>query len=75
MDHIWLWKEAKVVDVWVVLANIKRFQDMLKAETDPERLSTLEALLAAEVTKIKSIEDVELAKQAWEQYLNNEGRS
>lgn len=63
------------MDVWVVLENIKRFQDMLTAETDPERRSTLEALLAAEVAKIKSIEDVDLAKQAWEQYLRNEGRS
>lgn len=63
------------MDGWVVLANIKRFQDMLKTESDPERRSTLEALLTAEVAKIKSIEDVELAKQAWEQYLNNEGRS
>ena len=62
------------MDVWVVLENIKRFQDMLTAETDPERLSTLEALLSAEVAKIKSIEDLELAKQAWEQYLQYEGR-
>lgn len=62
------------MDGWVVLANIKRFQDMLKAETDPERLSTLEALLSAEVAKIKSIEDLELAKQAWEQYMQYEGR-
>ena len=62
VDHIWLWKEAKVVDAGAELADIKRFQDMLKAETDPERLSTLEALLAAEVTKIKSIEDVELGQ-------------
>ncbi|NKJ40159.1 hypothetical protein [Rhizobium sp. SG570] len=59
----------------MVLTNIKRFQEMLKAETDPERISTLQALLAAEAAKIKSIEGVELARQILDQDPKNEGRS
>src|SRR5690349_7271074 len=39
-------QQAPMVDPWITRENIRRFRDRLKQERNPERRSTLEALLA-----------------------------
>jgi hypothetical protein len=44
------------MDRWVVEQNIRRFREMLRGETDPDRRHELERLLAEEQSRLTEID-------------------